>query len=239
MSLILISGSLYHGFGRYSCYSLGFQNLLANLIYGKGSIFGSSILMLVGFVFLGRNLEWFTWSVSDLVQFAVPIIIILFGIRMIFKPKRQRNDASHGEDWKAYPYGEPEKPIPPAPPLHPDPTRLTVNLKKNDTGTTSSDAFESGSSDQHGTNDSPNSTDYKPQHENPAQPPYNPYMHRKMDKWARRTERVRERMEQRAYRHQYRHHDRTEWWNYDPNAQNRSGFIGDVYSAMTIGSLSR
>ncbi len=50
-----------------------------------------------------------------------------------------------------------------------------------------------------------------------------------MDKWARRTERVRERMEQRAYRHQYRHHDRTEWWNYDPNAQNRSGFIGDVY----------
>ena len=29
-----------------------------------------------------------------------------------------------------------EKPIPPAPPLHPDPTRSTVNLKKNDTGTT-------------------------------------------------------------------------------------------------------
>ncbi len=69
---------------------LGFQNLLSNLIYGRGSIIGSTILMVVGFVFLGRNLEWFTWSISDLVQFAVPIIIILFGIQMIFKPKGEK-----------------------------------------------------------------------------------------------------------------------------------------------------
>jgi lia operon protein LiaF len=207
---------------------LGFQNLLSNLIYGRGSIIGSTILMVVGFVFLGRNLEWFTWSISDLVQFAVPIIIILFGIQMIFKPKRGKKDASHGEDWKAYPYSEPERHIPPAPPLHPDPTRFTVNLKKNDTGTSSTDSSESGSSDQHG-NDTKDGAEYKPLYDKSGQPPYNPHIHPKMDKWARRTERVRERMEQRAYRHQYRHHDRTEWWNYDPNAQNRSGFIGDVY----------
>lgn len=189
---------------------LGFQNLIARLVYGRGSIFGSSILMLVGFVFLGRNLDWFTWSISDLVQFAGPFIIILFGIGMIFKPKRKKNDASHGEDWKAYPHGQPERQIPPAPPLHPDPTRLTVNLKKDDLGAANEDV--SGSSEQH-------------QHQHP----YNPYIHPKMDRWERRAERVRERMEQRANRYQHRHHDRMEWWNHDPNAQNRSGFIGDVY----------
>ncbi|MFC5652380.1 cell wall-active antibiotics response protein LiaF [Paenibacillus solisilvae] len=207
---------------------LGLQSLLSNFVYGRGSIFGSSILMLVGFVFLGRNLGWFTWSIGDLIQFAVPFIIILFGIGMIFKPKRKKNDASRGDDWKAYPYGQPEQTIPPAPPLHPDPTRPTINLKKDNP----EDAVDwEMPAPAAGTQQAKNGSgaDYNPHHENQARSSYNPYVHGKMDRWERRAERVRERMEQRAHRFQHRHHDRTEWWNHDPNAQNRSGFIGDIY----------
>jgi lia operon protein LiaF len=39
-------------------------------------------------------------------------------------------------------------------------------------------------------------------------------------------------MEQRAeryHRHSHERHDRVEWWNHDPGAQTRSGFIGDIY----------
>ncbi|BBH21605.1 hypothetical protein Back11_29500 [Paenibacillus baekrokdamisoli] len=208
---------------------LGFQNLLQTLVSGKGSIIGSSILMIVGFVFLGRNLDWFSWSIGELIKFAGPFIIILFGIGMIIRPRRNKKENLPDEDWKAYPYGPTEQQVPPAPPLHPDPTKQPVNLKKNDDSeqavpTPSNLPPNSNGREANGHNTGIGNGNYSPYH-NPSGTSYPPYMHPKMQKWARRTERFRERMERRGHRH----HDRMEWWNHDPNAQTRSGFIGDIY----------
>ena len=103
------------------------------MAYGRGNAFGSGVLIVIGFLFLGRNLDLFVWSIGDVLKFAGPLVLIIFGLSMIFKPKSRRSGEERRigdemkNEWKAYTY-EPsdEKPVPPAPPLHPDPTKRPV-----------------------------------------------------------------------------------------------------------------
>ncbi|MCQ6558660.1 cell wall-active antibiotics response protein LiaF [Paenibacillus mendelii] len=202
---------------------LGLNGFISKGVGGQGSFWGSTVLCVVGFVFLGRNLGWFTWSFGDVFQFALPVVIIIFGLRMIMKPKKKESESpSPTDEWQAYPYTPTDKPIPPAPPLHPDPTKPNSGLDEDGSDTaqpeSNSSAYgphQAGSYTQqnnHGYNDS------KMQH--------------KLDRMQERAERVRERIERRADSWNHRCHERngrTEWWNSDSNAQTRSGFIGDIY----------
>ncbi|WP_246427438.1 cell wall-active antibiotics response protein LiaF [Paenibacillus phyllosphaerae] len=211
---------------------LGVQSMIRRMATGHGSMFGAAILLLVGFVFLGRNLDLFEWSVSDIGQFALPIVIILFGLRMIMKPKPKEapKNPSPSDEWQAYPYRANDN-VPPAPPLHPDPTKQEtpseemaqsgpggINLSKPPLygDATHADNAKASSWQSHG-------------HES-----IEARIREKIEKNQRKAERVHEKMRQHAERmHRHHHHgkgkERVEWWNSDPNVQNRSGFIGDIY----------
>ncbi|RAP75617.1 hypothetical protein DL346_18960 [Paenibacillus montanisoli] len=203
---------------------VGVQGMLQRSVYGIGSFFGSAVLLIVGFVFLGRNLDWFAWSISDLMQFAGPLVLILFGLRMILKPKAKKKDELPGDEWKAYTsYGPFDQQVPPAPPLHPDPTKEPEMTDQND------DAKDHPADAQ-----TPNSMEGKlPQR--PAHP-YEDFAKQQVKrKWEEAAAHAREHIERHAQHrkhvHAKYHHrkDRVEWWNYDSNAQTRSGFIGDIY----------
>lgn len=76
--------------------------------------------LIIGLYFLGSNLGMVNFSFGDLIRYAIPVAIIGFGLTMIFK-KRDSGKAHREEEWQAYPNDQ--SPIPPAPPLHPDPTK--------------------------------------------------------------------------------------------------------------------
>ncbi|SFT00696.1 lia operon protein LiaF [Paenibacillus sp. BC26] len=205
---------------------LGIQGMLQRAAYGNGSFFGSSIMLIVGFVFLGRNLDWFAWSIGDVMQFVGPLILIIFGLRMILKPKSKKTEEIPGDDWKAYNYGQVNVDIPPAPPLHPDPTKPSSDLP-----------------DQEDVSDAPSDK----AEGNQVTPPVRPNdaytkLQQKRHKWEEQAARTRghfERHAQQVKDHRERHlrnaakhhhrNGRVEWWNHDPNVQTRSGFIGDIY----------
>ncbi|TYP71267.1 cell wall-active antibiotics response protein LiaF [Paenibacillus methanolicus] len=211
---------------------LGIKEAVRRIASGYGSWWSSGILLAVGIVFLGRNLDLFDWSVGDLAQFAGPLVIILIGMRMMVKPKpKEKIEKPPGEEWSAYPSFHPDEPVPPAPPLHPDPTKASG--EPSDFGKDSFPAPpvppvapSSPTSGQPGAD----GRDWKRRaHNERMQEEWN----RKAEKLQRRAERMRERIEHRADKFKDRHacgrHDRMEWWNSDPNVQTRSGFIGDIY----------
>ncbi|MFC5530120.1 cell wall-active antibiotics response protein LiaF [Cohnella yongneupensis] len=84
------------------------------LLMQTRSVFWNPLVILIGFLFLGRNLSWFDWDFSDLIQLIWPIILILFGVSMIFKGGRSRRSRSEDEQWN--PITPPMPPIPPTPP---------------------------------------------------------------------------------------------------------------------------
>ncbi|WP_308638592.1 cell wall-active antibiotics response protein LiaF [Paenibacillus silvisoli] len=205
---------------------VGVQGMLQRAAYGIGSFFGSSVLLILGFIFLGRNLDWFIWSVGDIMQFAGPLVLILFGLRMILKPKAKKKDAVPGdEEWKAYTSYSPfDQDVPPAPPLHPDPTKEPE--AKEQQGAAKEQPM--------GAQIPPHPTEGQiPQR--PVQP-FEPFAnHHAKQKWEERAARTRAHIERHAAHrkriHDKFHHrnDRVEWWNHDPSVQTRSGFIGDIY----------
>ncbi|SEO20456.1 lia operon protein LiaF [Paenibacillus sp. OV219] len=217
---------------------LGVLNVLS-----KSSFFGSAVLIIVGVLFLGRNLDWFAWSVHDLLQFGGPLILILIGLRVIFKPKKKlvADQAAPEEDWKAYNYSQPEVSIPPAPPLHPDPTKQMNPDEMNVIP-----PVPPAPSIPFGPSEPPSDHTGDEAVQPPAEPAYG-YgpVFEKMDKhqrkmlkhqyqverWNERANRMRARMEQNAHHRMKHHHrnERVEWWNHDPGVQTRSGFIGDIY----------
>lgn len=86
----------------------------------------SWIILALGGYFLARNLGIVQFSIGHAIRYLIPVAIIVVGISIIMKPKRSQQ-AEGNEEWKAYGphYGssDNDRPIPPAPPLHPDPTR--------------------------------------------------------------------------------------------------------------------
>lgn len=61
---------------------------LQSLIYARGgALWGSVVPIIIGSYFLGRNLDLIDFSFGDLIKYAIPIILIGFGLQVIFKPK--------------------------------------------------------------------------------------------------------------------------------------------------------
>jgi lia operon protein LiaF len=95
----------------------GLQGLL---IQREGVFWWNPLVILIGFFFLGRNLNWFEWSFSDMIRIIGPIALILFGVNMIFHGKRrpQKPDVlGKSEQWN--PITPPLEPLPPGPPPAP------------------------------------------------------------------------------------------------------------------------
>lgn len=226
-------------------------------VFSKSSFFGSAVLIIVGVLFLGRNLDWFTWSVHDLLQFGGPLILILIGLRVIFKPKKKimADQAAPEDEWKAYTYSQPEVPVPPAPPLHPDPTKQmrleevevipsippvppvppVPPARSSAVGPGTGDPYTSSGKTAYEAEKPPAASaghHYEPDFEKMDKYQRKLSRHQQhVQRWNDRANKMRERMEQNAYNRLKHHHrnDRVEWWNHDPGVQTRSGFIGDIY----------
>lgn len=100
----------------------GIKGLLSGCSNGSGNSWWGAIMILVGCIFLGRNLDLFSWSIGDIIPYIWPVVVILVGINLIWKPKSRRQKPS-GEDWESYRPFPDQSSVPPAPPLHPDPTK--------------------------------------------------------------------------------------------------------------------
>ncbi len=187
---------------------IGVRGLLSLKEYGTGSIWGGLVPLIVGVVFLGRNLDWFEWSISDLVPYIWPIVIIIIGINVIWRPKRKSQPPE--EEWKSYGSYDNDSPIPPAPPLHPDPTKQPINLAKEPL-----EPEKAGSA------------------QNSTGTGYQEYGS-KFKEWKKEQKKHYKQWEndQKAASKSKRRfgEEHVEWWNSsDPSVQTRSGFIGDIH----------
>ena len=234
-------GALFSTFWPVILIVIGLQNFVLGRIYRSGSSTRGCIMMGIGFIFLGRNLGWFDWSIGEIIQYGWPVILIIVGINMMFRPKSGKRPHEGDSDWKAFPHTprtpEPpiDPPVPPAPPLHPDPLlqdfeKRTAGL--NGTGTDPHDGQSaqgmpgSGFDRRDGHAPPPPSND-----------PHAPYGHG--SDWKRELKESMRDFKQdmkdahrqhRQHRHKHKHcNERVEWWNHDPGVQTRSGFIGDIH----------
>lgn len=101
---------------------VGIKGMLTSRSHGSGSGWWGAVVLLVGCIFLGRNLDWFTWSIGDIIPYIWPVVIILVGFKLIWRPRSRRHQPP-ADDWKPYRPYQDQSQVPPAPPLHPDPTQ--------------------------------------------------------------------------------------------------------------------
>jgi len=211
---------------------LGLNELVKKKASSQGSFFGAMVLILVGIVFLGRNTGMLYISIGGIVRFIVPAVIIIVGLRMIFKPKKQHEAPGPDQEWQAY---TSERPVPPPPPLHPDPTKKSWDEVDN-----FSETFKEVPRDDYKDTHKHDHKDvHKDVHKNT-----DPYKHgqahgRMEDRMRDHTdriydhaERIRRKVERKAERWSRRannSYNRTEWWSYDSKAQTHSNFIGDIH----------
>jgi lia operon protein LiaF len=94
----------------------GLQGLL---LQRGGAYWWNLLVVMLGVMFLGRNMGWLTWDISDIIRFVWPIAIIFIGINTIFRRPslRQRNNRRKREQWS--PITPPIPPTPPGPPPAP------------------------------------------------------------------------------------------------------------------------
>ncbi|WP_237178956.1 cell wall-active antibiotics response protein LiaF [Paenibacillus sp. MMS18-CY102] len=185
------------------------------------AIWSGGVMFSIGFIFLGRNLDWFEWSVGDLMRFVGPVILIMFGLNMIFKPKHYgKREYNQKDDWQPY---KPTGYVPPAPPLHPDPTM--------NPGAPGPEAPE-GPIPPH----PPTGPNLRKEPTHNYESRHAQHLADRMNRHQQKIERKMERIHQKIQRHagaSYRKHhnpwERVEWWDSDPNTQTRSGFIGDIH----------
>ena len=72
-------GYIFSTFGR--CSSSGSAQ---SLIYARGgALWGSVVPIIIGSYFLGRNLDLIDFSFGDLIKYAIPIMLIGFGLQVI------------------------------------------------------------------------------------------------------------------------------------------------------------
>lgn len=68
---------------------VGLQGFVNRPDHG-GAMWGSVVPLIIGVYFLGRNLDMIHFSFGDLVKYALPIILIGFGLSVIFRPKNHQ-----------------------------------------------------------------------------------------------------------------------------------------------------
>ncbi|WP_223879913.1 cell wall-active antibiotics response protein LiaF [Paenibacillus spiritus] len=102
-------GELFANFWPAILILWGVQQILGVLEgrQGAGSMFSALICTGLGVFFLGNNLEWFALTFGDLVKMLLPAALIIGGLSVILRPRR--ND----------PPAPPVPPVPPAPPQGP------------------------------------------------------------------------------------------------------------------------
>ncbi|PZD94321.1 cell wall-active antibiotics response protein [Paenibacillus sambharensis] len=192
-------GSLIGKFWPGILILLGLQSIIDERKHGGG--WWGSVLLVLGCYFLARNFGLIGLSIGDLIRVGWPVILIVVGINMIFKPGRGSRDRTD-EDWKAYPDYKAEAPVPPAPPLHPDP------LAKKD--------FEEENGAQ-GYNQGvpPHPDELNGQYGSSREKGYRDHGHQHSMGHNQRKQRDAG--------------ERVEWWDSNPKTQTRSGFIGDIH----------
>lgn len=68
---------------------VGLHGLMNRPDFG-GAIWGSIVPLILGVYFLGRNLDMVHFSFGELIKYAVPLLLIGFGLTVIFKPRNQQ-----------------------------------------------------------------------------------------------------------------------------------------------------
>ncbi|MGG1637365.1 cell wall-active antibiotics response protein LiaF [Paenibacillus sp. FSL K6-3182] len=192
-------GDLFSTYWPVIIMIVGIRGLLSSRTYGSGSSWWGAIVLLIGCVFLGRNLNLFSWSIGDIIPYIWPIVVILVGINIIWRPRSKRQTPPT-DDWKSYrPYTD-EASVPPAPPLHPDPTKQPVDTHTKEE-----------------------------KQESDSKKPYDDFSATKKEykEWKHHHKSEYKKNEKEWKRN---HKEHVEWWNHnDSNVQNRSGFIGDIH----------
>ncbi|MFD0961579.1 cell wall-active antibiotics response protein LiaF [Paenibacillus chungangensis] len=182
--------------------ALGLQQLLSGRSSGDSGRWWGGIMIFIGVVFLSNNLNW-PWSIGDLIPYLIPVAIIIVGMRIILRPgSKPQSPPEH--DWKSYrnPYEERDD-VPPAPPLHPDPTGVTGDLDEEN---------RAGANQGIGGN-----------------PQQNDHVFDDYEK-AQRKKRRKRKSHEYDCDDGYDDDDYVEWWSGDGSkVQNRSGFIGDIH----------
>ncbi|SIQ00549.1 MULTISPECIES: cell wall-active antibiotics response protein LiaF [unclassified Paenibacillus] len=201
-------------------------------LFSGGSLWAGAAMVLFGLVMLGRNMGFSYWSFGDAAQFLLPVVAIVFGLRMVFSRggRRQRHEEPEDDgEWTSY--TSYQGPVPPAPPLHPDPLHPDAGPGRPGEG---GRPGKDGQPPYGGQGPAGNAAGgYEERGAG-----WSPEPDRPMD-WKRAKHEFKQ--ARREYRDAHRrhrhhghgrgshHHGRTEWWNTDPNAQTRSNFIGDIH----------
>jgi lia operon protein LiaF len=111
-------GRLFSDYWPVIIILFGLQGIL---LQHAGAFWWNPIVVLIGVMLLGRNLDWFQWDLSDIFQLIGPIALILFGIGMItrgHRPRRRQREHWRAEQWNPV-TPPPVPPIPPGPPPAP------------------------------------------------------------------------------------------------------------------------
>jgi lia operon protein LiaF len=181
----------------------------------SGSVW-NLIVVMIGVVFLGRNMGWLDWSLQQIFSIVGPVALILFGISMIFKGAARQGKSGDKERFGRYgwnPVTPPPPPRdmppgpPPAPPLTDDPNApFSESMREPQYGP------HQGS--HHGPHYAP---PYPENHD-----PYG-YDHYKQDEHRRKKH-------HHHHHHGEKHHGWDgEWWHYDPKSAQHHRFIGDIH----------
>jgi lia operon protein LiaF len=205
-------GDLFSNFWPVFIILFGLQGLL---IQRAGGFWWNPAVILVGFVFLGRNLHWFTWSLGDIFRLIGPVVLILFGINMIVRGSRPKRDKRR-RDWAANGWNPVTPPVMPQPPMEPQgpPPAPPLSVDPNASFTGADDNIPHPHGDT-----------------TPANEQGNEKQTYREEQWRQRQAYREERWRQRDEHREERRKHHQESWNhhYDPNRHQHNRFIGDVH----------
>ncbi|WEK55227.1 MAG: cell wall-active antibiotics response protein LiaF [Candidatus Cohnella colombiensis] len=190
-------------FGTYWPVFLIIVGLQGGVLQRGGGSFWNIIVMMIGVIFLGRNLGWFSWGLGDIFRLVWPVLIIVIGIRMIVcnggSKKKRHRDRSEEQNWSPI-----TPPIPPTPPGPPPAPSQYDDFDRNDifSGSRGSNPIDLSKDEAAGSHTPP-----------PPPPPY--------------TDRQNAKRKQREEHHHWRHTYAHDWS--DPNRRQHNRFIGDIH----------
>jgi lia operon protein LiaF len=93
----------------------------------RGGGWWGVFLLGLGVFFQIRNLGFIDLSIGDVFRYGWPVLLIWWGLSMILRPGT--NKKSDG-GWQSYPPKTGDRPVPPPPPLHPNPLDLDYEPPK-------------------------------------------------------------------------------------------------------------
>lgn len=182
---------------------VGLKGLFSSFSSGGG--FGGIFIVLLGVVFLGHNLGWFAWSLGQIFSSLWPLAIIVVGLKLLWKPGKRRRHEKPADEWKRFGrFGEEldgDYDVPPAPPLHPDPTQA---MKEDSAKGFGEPAGKTG----------------REEHFNDAEKSYKQYKH----EWKDAAKQYKH-----EFKHHSKRQYKEEYWSHGSGTQNRSGFVGDIH----------